>query len=244
MATSGSSNFTETRDSIITRSLRVVGALGQGETATSTELTEASQAFNDIVKAMQADGMQLWHRTTINFTPVAATTSYAIGVGQVVTQQAPTKVYQAFYRNNSTNMDTPMILVTKQEYDLFSNKFSTGTPNIVFYDPPNATTGEMQGTIYLFVTPDSTFASNYKIYLTVQLPLQDFDSSADNPDFPSYWYNCIVWKLAAELAYEYGVPLSERAMIAKRAEDEHANALGFDIEEGSIYIQPDMRFTR
>jgi len=239
MATSGSSNFTETRDSIITRSLRIVGALGQGEAANSTELTEAAQALNSIVKALQSDGMQLWHKVTISFTPTAGDSSYLIGTGATITQTAPLKVYNAWHRNVTTSIDTPMIVVTKQEYDLFSDKVaSTGTPNIIHYDPPNATTGEMIGTVYLYVAPNSSFCSNHDIYMTVQHPIQDFDLSTDNPDFPSYWYNCIVWKLASELAYEYGVPLSERAMIAKRAAEEHDNALSFDIEEGSLFIQP------
>jgi hypothetical protein len=245
MATSGSSNFTETRDSIITRALRICGALGQGETASTTEITEASQAMNDIIKALQADGMQLWHRTTISFSPTAGDSSYLIGTGSVIAQTAPLKVYNAWNRNVTTSFDTPMIVVTKQEYDMFSDKVaSTGVPNVLHYDPPNSTTGEMIGTVYLYVGPSADFCANHDIYMTVQHPIQDFDASTDNPDFPSYWYECIIWMLAADLAYEYKVPLSERAMIAKKADDEHFRALSFDMEEGSVYFQPDTRFTK
>lgn len=62
MATSGSFDFTRTRDQIIERALRAVGALGQGEVATAPQITEGSEVLNSIVKALQAEpgGPRLW----------------------------------------------------------------------------------------------------------------------------------------------------------------------------------------
>lgn len=238
MATSGSYNFAETRDGLITRALRIVDGISQGETPTAVQLSEASQALNDIVKSFEAEGMQLWRRTTINFTPTASTGSYSIGIGQTINQMAPTKVYQCWYRNNSTNNDTPMMLITRQEYDIYNNKFTTGTPNLLYYDPPGPNIVESAGTIYLLVQPDSNFASNNKVYMTVQYPLQDFDTGTDNPDFPSYYFEALVWALASDLCAEYGVPLEERDRIDRKAQAERLRSMAFDVEEGSLFIQP------
>lgn len=238
MTTSASTNFTESRDTIITRALRITGDIGQGETPTTTQITESSQALNDIVKALITDGLQLWHRTLISVTPIASTANYLIGIGQTTNVQAFTKVFQAYYRVTSSSVDIPLQVITRQEYDMIGSKSQTGTPTQIFYDPPGSTTGEMFGTLTLYPVPDATFAAGNTIKLVGEQPLQDFDSSADNPDFPSYWYNALVWMLAADLAYESHLPLSERSMISKRAEEEHGRALSYDQEEGSIYIQP------
>lgn len=60
MATSGSTDFSVTRDDIISRALRLIGAIAQGESPTTEQLNEAAIALNGLVKAWQADGMPLW----------------------------------------------------------------------------------------------------------------------------------------------------------------------------------------
>ena len=66
MATSGSTDYSQTRDDIIKRALRLIGVLAQGETPTADQVTEAAAALNGLVKAWQADGMPLWAITQKN----------------------------------------------------------------------------------------------------------------------------------------------------------------------------------
>ena len=51
MATSGSTDYSQTRDDIIKRALRLIGALAQGESPTTDQVTEAAVALNGLVKA-------------------------------------------------------------------------------------------------------------------------------------------------------------------------------------------------
>ena len=60
MASSGSYNFTLTRDDIINLAHQHVSAIGEGETASTAQLSEASNLLNMIVKLRAADGMPLW----------------------------------------------------------------------------------------------------------------------------------------------------------------------------------------
>ncbi len=60
MATSGSVDFSVTRDDLINSALQHIGVLGEGETASSDQLTESARILNMIVKLRQSDGMQLW----------------------------------------------------------------------------------------------------------------------------------------------------------------------------------------
>lgn len=60
MATSGSYDFAATRDQIITRALRILGVVAQGQTATDTQISEGSEALNAMVKGWQNDHVYLW----------------------------------------------------------------------------------------------------------------------------------------------------------------------------------------
>jgi hypothetical protein len=238
MATSSSSNFALTRDDIITIALRRINELGTGETPSPTRITECALALNMIMKSWQADGMQIWQREPTSFTPVASTANYLIGVGQTVNFVAPLKIIQAYYRNTSSSADTPLRIITREEYDTYSNKATTGTPWGLFYTPPGATTGELSGSITLIGTPDATFVAANTIRIVGVFPLEDFDASTDNPDCPSYFYNALTWQLASDLSAETGLSLAERAQIRSWATDEKNKALSFDQEEGSVFFSP------
>jgi hypothetical protein len=239
MPTSNSYNYTNNRDQIITRALRIVGAIGQGETPQTAAITEASQALNDLVKAWEADGMQLWCVREYQLTPMAGLYYYNVGVGQAINEPAPTKIIQAWSHNSNTNTDTPILIITRQEYNMLGSKFQGGTTSQMFYQPPGNISGtESVGLITLYLVPDANYASNNRILFNGVRPLQDFDSATDVMDFPQYWGNAVTWGLAAQLCYEYGVGLSERGMIERRAEKEKDDALSYGTEEGHILIQP------
>ena len=60
MAQSGSYNFTVTRDNLIEDALKRVQMLGEGESASSNQLTESARLLNMIVKFRARDGMPGW----------------------------------------------------------------------------------------------------------------------------------------------------------------------------------------
>ncbi len=115
MPTSGSTDFSVTRDDIIKRALRLIGALAQGETPTSDQTTEAALALNGLVKAWQVDGMPLWAVKTYAITLTDSVGTYRIGVGQTVNTPKPLKVLQAFNHDTNSDVDIPMRILTHQE---------------------------------------------------------------------------------------------------------------------------------
>lgn len=60
MATSGSVNFSVTRDDIIKASLRKIGQLAGGEVPNADDLNDAAFALNMMIKAWGANGLQLF----------------------------------------------------------------------------------------------------------------------------------------------------------------------------------------
>lgn len=60
MSSSGSYDFTVTRNDLINTALQMSGTIGEGETGTSAQITEGALLLNMIVKLRESDGMPLW----------------------------------------------------------------------------------------------------------------------------------------------------------------------------------------
>jgi hypothetical protein len=236
MSTSGSTDFSVTRDDIIKRALRLLGVLAQGESPTTDQTTEAAFALNLLVKAWQADGMPLWAIKQYNIPLTASTASYRIGIGQTVNTPKPLKVLQAFNHNSVSNVDIPMRLLTKDEYNMLGNKTSSGNPIQLYYDPQRD-----YGDLYVYPVPTSTDVTSNVITLVYQRPFEDFDSATDNPDFPQEWYDAVAYGLACRLAPEYGIDPTARKLLWQEMTLIKQDALNFGLEEGSLYFQAERR---
>lgn len=237
MAISGSSNWTVNRDQIVNAAFRKIGVISDGATATTTQLTDAQEALNNIVFSLYAQGMPVWAMTTTSFTPVLGQIAYPVGIGMGAGNlniQAPLKITQAFSRDNISNTDIPMNIYTQYNYNLLSTKINEGYPVHLWYQPGNQT-----GTITIWPAPDQYTATNRSIYFVYQRAFDQFNTSTDTPDFPQVWIEPLIYSLAHRLSPEFGVPLTEQDKLNETANNLIMNALSFGTEEGSFFIQPD-----
>ena len=79
MATSSSYDFSQTRDQIITRSLRMVGAISRGETPGSSLINDGAVALNAMVKHWQGTGIHIWRTVEAALFLQADQVSYTLG---------------------------------------------------------------------------------------------------------------------------------------------------------------------
>ena len=79
MTTSNSVDFSISRDDLIEAALKHIAALGDGETPSATQYTEASLLLNMLVKAKMADGMPLWALKTGYVLPTTGASSISLG---------------------------------------------------------------------------------------------------------------------------------------------------------------------
>jgi hypothetical protein len=245
-----SSVFTVTRDQVIALSLRKLGVLEIGDTPDSATLTNASLSLNLLIKQMSTEGLKMWKNSELMIPLVSSQTVYTLGGatsdvmydvdnGGVITDR-PLKIIQAFYRNVSTTpyIDTPVMTLSQQEYNVLGSKGSTGVANSLYYS-----TKKLSGLLHVYLTPDSYVAANLELHCIAQMPLDDLSSALDVPDFPNEWMNCLVWNLADQLAIEYGVPLNYRQEIGSRALLYKNQLTDWDVEASSTFFQPDMRMS-
>ena len=236
MSTSGSTNFSTTRDDIIKGALRLCGALALGETPTTDQVTEASEALNMLVKAWAADGMALWARGEYTLPLTLGSQSYSIGLGQTVNIAKPLKITQAILHDTQTSVDIPMRIITRDEYLRLGNKTTQGQPIQIYYDPQRD-----HGVLYVFPPANSASVSYKQIKFTYQRPFEDFDTATDNPDFPQEWFDALKYGLASRLAGEYGIPMDDRRQLMQEAILIKNEALSFGTEEGSFFFTADNR---
>jgi len=233
MATSGSTDFSSSRDTIIKGALRKVGALAQGQTPTTNDVNDAAEALNNLAKAWMADGMPLWKLETYDFSLTDAVNTYRIGTGQTLATDKPQKIIQAWIRETSSGLDTPLKMETLYDYNRLSNKSSTGRPIQLTYHPQRTF-----GDIYIYPTPDATIAAAFDVFIRYQAPYEDFDAAGNEPDFPQEWFQALIYGLAYVLAPEYGIPIQERNVLREDMLMFKAEALSGSSEEGSMFIQP------
>ncbi|WP_373088692.1 hypothetical protein [Zhongshania sp.] len=79
MAISTSINFTVTRDQIIKKALQSLGVLGEGEDPNSEQIDDAAFVLNGIIKAWQADGLNLFAVQRLYLFPEKGQHEYSIG---------------------------------------------------------------------------------------------------------------------------------------------------------------------
>ena len=233
--------YSITRDQIISSALRKLGALELGDTPDANTVTNAALILNLMIKHWQTDGIKLWTTTEYTVPLTASKTSYTIGptgTSSDITADRPMKLIQGWLRNTSVtpNIDTPLQILSKQEYNILGSKFSTGTANSVYLFPLQTTS-----TVYFFLTPDTATATNYVARLIARRPLGDISASGDMPDFPNEWMNALVWGLADQLALEYSSPLNHRAEIQAKATLYKDQLNDWDVEAESTFFIPDAR---
>ena len=238
MALSGTYAWTLNRDQVITGALRKLAVLPSGGTPSAAQISDASEALNALVKAFAADGMPLWAITSHTFQTVDGTSSYTIGVGQTLNVAAPLKVIQALYTISGASA-VPMNVYNRYDYQQLPNLSTIeGTPVNLYYQPTSGATGEPTGTVKLWPVPDD---STTNITIHYQRPFNDMSASGNNFDFPSYWIQALIYNLAWALSPEYGIPPTDRKILAQEAQFWKEQALSYGSEEGSMFFQPDIQ---
>lgn len=239
-----STTYTITRDQIILSALRKLGAVEPADTASTIDsniVTNCAQALNLMVKQWMTEGIKLWKVQEITFPLVLAQTTYSVGPsGCDVTADRPLRILQAWIRNTvaTPDIDIPLNIMARQDYNTLGSKFSTGTANSIWLNP-----GVSSSTVKLFLTPDATAVATYTVYMVVQKPIDDINASSDVPDFPNEWMQALVWGLADQLALEYGLPVNHRQEVLMKAEKYRDLLVSWDIENESTFFTPDIRMS-
>lgn len=187
---------------IIKRAMRIIGAIGQNETPSSSEASDGLLALNDMLDSWSTDRTYIYSILQENFPLVSGTVSYTMGVGGDFNTTRPTEIDNVFVRLNET--DFALKSINSQDYNSITSKSNNGAiPEYYFYNPsfPLAT-------IQLWGAP----SSDLTIYINSWQQLQQFADLTTDYTFPAGYNRALAYGLAMEIAPEYGMPLTQEAI--------------------------------
>lgn len=234
MSLSGSTNYSLNRNQMINSALRIINVYTEAYTPSGFEVASAAETLNLMLKAWQADGLQLTTRKTKSFSLVSGAASYTLGTAGTVAMDRPLRILSCTLKKTSDGSETPLSPMSRDQYHTLSIKTQAGLPNQFMYDPQLT-----NGVLYFWPIMNTTGYTAELLYLK---PYDDLDNSTDDFEFPAEWMEAIKYGLAARLSDEYGLPLQERAYLYKKAEDAKKAVDGFDVENASMFLSPDRQY--
>ncbi|HKR17722.1 hypothetical protein [Rhizorhapis sp.] len=229
MATSGDTTYRLAANEIIAEAFDICGVGSEGESINADMYQRAMRSLNLLAKAWSAEG-HLWKQVSRSVTLVAGQDDYTL-------TPKPLRVIEVRRRVTSSGIDTPLNDLARQDYLEQPNKASQATPISFYYDPRSTA-----GTLYLWPTASTAVAAAMTLELTEIRPIEDFDSTADDADFPNEWMQALSYGLAEQLALKYGVTPDIRSEISARAGLYKAQLEAWDTEPASLFLQPEARW--
>lgn len=119
MATSGSTNFSLGRNDLLTSAFRLIGVGLDGNAISAQMMNDASQVLNMMVKAWQADGLQLWAQKNATLFLQSDTSTYNLstsGSGHATASYVETTVKTAAAASATTIDITSTTGITAGDY--------------------------------------------------------------------------------------------------------------------------------
>lgn len=197
-----------TVQTIINRSLRLIGALATGETADADETADALAVLNSMLSSWNNDKLMSYASRNITVPVTGGDNSYTIGAsGADVSDTAPVRVDTAYIR--LSGLDYPLELIDADKYSRVVDKTSASSiPEYLYFNSthPNAT-------VTLYPVPSEACT----LYLNVWTPYTAYANTSTTFSMPDGYEDAIAYNLAVRLWPEYpAMPLRpEVVQLAK-----------------------------
>lgn len=196
-----STNYSLNAGQVIAESLRKIGALQPPWTPTQDQLSVGIINLNFMMKAWQADGINLWRQTQVSWT-------VPMGIGYASNPYQPTPVFlnledaRLVVQPAPNLYERPLGVYSYEDYMLLPNKLSKGSPSVICFDR-QATVSN----IYIWPLPTNGCVIN----ATVGRTINDVLTVNDSLDLPIEWTETVIWCLAERLLDDNGVRESDPA---------------------------------
>lgn len=180
---------------LVKSSLRLIGAIATGESATADEQADAIDTLNDMLDSWSAEGLAVFATTKETFVLTTADGDYTWGPTGEIDSARPIELVAANYTGAGETFELPLQILSAEEWAMVADKTSQGQPAKIHL----AGTYPLQ-TVYLHPVPNE--AGTLSLYS--KKPLSTFASSNEDVELPPGYAKALRYGLAIELAPEYG----------------------------------------
>ena len=192
---------------IVTNALKTCRILAPGESPSAAEANDAFMLLNMLLSSISNDTLSIYVNTLENFTLVANTDAYTIGIGQTFNTSKPITIQTMYVRSGS--IDYPINDMNDVDFaNEIAMKSITGMPYCYNFNNNYPT-----AIIKLYPVPDQ----NYQLFILSEKPLSSIATLDTVIFLPDGWELMLIYNLAMLL-----FPLYQQAVdpvIAKIAGD-------------------------
>jgi len=192
---------------IIAGSLRLIGVLASGETASASDEADSLSALNQMLESWSTSGLLVYQSSRESFALIPSQQTYTMGDGGNFDTERPVKIIRATTEQNDYEFDLE-IVDTVEKWACITPKDQQSTLAQKIF--PNGSSPLLS----LSLWPIPTQANNLILY-TLK-PLAAFASVNDDVELPPGFARAIRYNLAMELAPEFGREPSGLVMKAAR----------------------------
>ena len=197
----------------ITRALRLLGVLAEGETSSASVMQDSLMAMNQMIDSWNTERLSVFSTQDQTFTWPAGQITRTLGPTGNFIGLRPILLDEAtYFRDPGTNVSFGIKFINQQQYNGIAVKTVTSTyPQVIFV---NMTYPDVTMTIYPQPTRDLEWH-----FVSVQ-ELSNPATLVTNLLFPPGYLRAFTYNLAMEIAPEFGVEPSPQvqriAMTSKR----------------------------
>lgn len=196
-----------TAQTIIDRSLRLVGAIASGESPTTQEGTDALAALNNLIETWQTEKLIVYSYADTAFTMVVGTSSYTVGpAGNFALTPRPSELENVFVR--ASNIDYPVEVVDQDRWFAIPDKTTrSDIPNMAYYEPTLST-----GTLLVWPVPRAAKS----LHIVTWSPVSSLATVGTTVTLPQGYERALAYNLAVDIAPEYQLPISPSVLMVAR----------------------------
>lgn len=197
---------------LVKGSLRLLGAIATGETASAEEQADALSALNDMLDSWSTEGLIVDARVRETFTFTAGDGTYTLGTGGDFSTDRPLRIENASVIQSGSTLEMPIEIITVDQYaEIGLKSLQSSFPTRLY----------AEGTYPLETLnfwPVPSEAATLVLYSWK--PLATYASANVDVELPQGFARALRYNLAVELAPEYGKAVSaEIAAIAQESKD-------------------------
>ena len=195
---------------IVSRSLRLLGAIKSGDSLAEAYMQDGLIALNALLESWQLEKLNIYAWQDKTFTLVPNDGTITLGAtGNITTR--PDHIEDVFITQGT--IDYPVTMIERGRWDAIADKTTTSNiPELAYYEPSYT-----QGVLNLYPVPS---AAN-TLHVVMWVPFTAFATLATAVALPPGYERALAYNLAIEIAPEYGKSVSVE--VQKVATDSWAN---------------------
>lgn len=189
-----------TVQSLINRSLRLIGAIEPGEDPTAQESADGLTALNDMISSWQTERLVVFAYADTGFPLVSGVGSYTVGPsGNFNLDPRPFKLENCFVKASA--IDYPVEVVDQERWFAIPDKtVQSDIPTMAYYEPELPT-----GTLSVWPVPNEANS----LHIVTWIPVSEFAALTDNVTLPQGYNRALTYNLSIEIAAEYKLPVPD-----------------------------------